>query len=134
MLQGTRVSRNTVYMVAFGAALLTLIIMALQLSEPPDRFIVAIALWNILPYGTLILMASFMGNSIVKAPVIVIGTLIVSVLSVLLLLDAFWLHTGAQNGLAFIFLPVYQLLACLVIALVALCWPRSKPKDPPASV
>jgi hypothetical protein len=81
--------------------------------------IVLLGLWAIAPYVFLFFLASqpeFTGR---QSIVVMIGSICLSIFGVGLLLDAFFIHLGAQSGLVFIFLPIWQWVGCIVVAVIS---------------
>ena len=77
------------------------------------------ALWAISPYLILtIIFQSFHKNQY-SINVAFFGALIIVLTSCALLIDAFFVHIDAQNALVFLFLPICQWLAFLLLALMS---------------
>ena len=76
-------------------------------------------LWAISPYLILaIILQSFRKNPY-SLNVAFYGALLILLSSFALLIDAFFIHIDAQNALLFLFLPICQWLAILILALIS---------------
>ena len=75
--------------------------------------------WALVPYT-----AFFASCRLARARGRALATLIVSSLATafaaLVYIDAMFIHTGSMGGLVFIFIPLYQLLAALILLAVLL--------------
>ena len=67
-----------------------------------------LALWAILPYLLLFIMANRVVNFKNKAIFLLIGALIMVGGGMAAYVDAMWLHPDPQGGLVFIAVPLYQ--------------------------
>ena len=76
-------------------------------------------LWGIVPYfvfGAAICIARTRGSVITVSVV----SLAAVFFAAFLYIDAFFIHTSSTSALAFIFIPLYQLLAAVVVLVFAL--------------
>ena len=116
------------FLIAISAAAFTICTMVYAAQPWGDNYayktfsdystLVGFALWAISPYLILtIILRGFRKNKY-STNTAIIGALIIAVTSCALLIDAFFIHIDAQNALVFIFLPIYQWVAFLLLALI----------------
>lgn len=85
--------------------------------------------WAILPYLGLVVMARRAGHSRAREILVLAGALIITVGGLGAYADTVWLHPDPQGGLAFIAVPLYQLLVLgLLAGLLWLVKKRAVPK------
>jgi len=77
------------------------------------------ALWAISPYLILVIIFQSFQKNQYSINVAFFGALIIVLTSCGLLIDAFFIHIDAQNALLFLFLPICQWLAFLILALIS---------------
>ncbi len=116
------------HMITIGGAAFTICMMIYAAQPWGDNYayktfsgyltLVGYASWAISPYLILtIILRAFRKNKY-STNTAIIGALIIAITSCALLIDAFFIHIDAQNALVFIFLPIYQWVAFLVLALI----------------
>jgi hypothetical protein len=120
------------YMTILISLAITLSILWHVSSEPLGAFSIIVAIWNALPFSVLLLLVRFMGRSTRQAKAVLGASLVVVGFGVAVLTDGFFIHLDAQNALLFIFLPVYQLLGCLVATIIGACLKPATTTNPPA--
>ncbi len=75
--------------------------------------------WAIIPYLILIFANKYF-TKMKMAKILVSSAVVITVAGRLLIYyDAFYVHLDAQNGLLFIFLPVYQNMLAIVLSGIA---------------
>lgn len=118
--------QSVMRLVALFAALITLALL-IYMAQPGGNnhtyqsfsgyiWLLGFAVWAILPYLMLFLMAKKVLYSTIKKLIFIIGTLIISIGGVALYVDAALLHRDPQGALVFIAVPLYQ---WMIVALLA---------------
>ncbi len=116
------------FVIAISAAAFTICMMIYAAQPWGDNYayktfsdyltLVGFALWAISPYLILTIILQGFRKNKYSTNTAIIGALIIAITSCALLIDAFFIHIDAQNALVFIFLPIYQWVAFLVLALI----------------
>lgn len=81
---------------------------------------IGFGLWSLIPYAGLATCGLLANRTKGQALTAFTGSVLVVFLGVLLLVDGFFVHPDAQNALAFVVLPFYQLVG--VAVLILLIW------------
>jgi len=74
--------------------------------------------WAIFPYLILSLLLLISDKTRLQSIVAFVGSLILVLFGVGALFDGFFVHLDAQNGLLFIFIPIWQLIGGFILALI----------------
>ena len=81
-------------------------------------YLVAFSFWSIVPYLTLMLFIHLFRKHKPSFYAANIGAGIIIVASLAFLIDSIFIHRDAQGAFLFLFLPIYQWLAILILALI----------------
>lgn len=76
--------------------------------------------WSISPHIVMIGFIWFLRNRPGIQVGFCIGVFVIAVLGLCMLVYAMFIHLDAQSGLVFIFAPLYQLLATLLLSIISL--------------
>jgi hypothetical protein len=111
---------------ALMAALCTLALMVYAARPWDDNYayqglwgyahLLLLAIWVTLPYLLLCIMAKSAVRFTAREILVLIGALIITVGGMLAYIDAFWLRPDPQSGLAFLAVPLYQLIIAGLLA------------------
>ena len=84
-------------------------------SGPVDPF----TLWAVSPYGAFALLCLAVRNRPIAARISAVGSILAAAFGMVALIDGFFFHLDAQNGLLFIFVPLYQWAGWVFFALLS---------------
>ena len=73
-----------------------------------------LGIWALLPYAVLLASSRFAGTG-GRALVLFIVCLLASGFAIFVYADALFVHTTSTAGLVFLFIPLYQLIAAVVL-------------------
>lgn len=82
-------------------------------------YLVAFSLWSIVPYLSLMIFIHLFRKHEFTYKVVNIGAGMIILVSLAFLIDTVFIHTDAQGALVFLFLPIYQWLALLLLGIIS---------------
>jgi len=88
----------------------------------------AFAVWALLPYGPLAVMAFVRRKSVGHAVTVFVGTLLIAGFGLVGYYEGFFASLDAQGGLLFIFVPIWQWVGSVLTSAAALVvWRVGRP-------
>ena len=118
-------NKNASYFIVLVSAIATLTIGLKSLSSPYTLTSIGFIVWAISPYGYLTLLTKLVTSKAATIAIFVIA-LIVGIVGLSLLIDVMFIHTDAQGGLAYVFVPVFQWAGLLLLSLPLFMLNQSK--------
>jgi hypothetical protein len=79
---------------------------------------IEIGAWAVFPYVILFLLLLISDKNRTQSVVAFVGSLLLVLLGVGALYDGFFIHLDAQNGLLFLFIPLWQLVGSLILGII----------------
>lgn len=119
---------TAIRLIALSGALITVVLL-IYMAQPWGgnysyqglsgyAWLLGIAVWATLPYLVLFIMAKGAVHFQTKGILVLIGALIISVGGMAAYVDAIWLRPDPQGGLAFLAVPLYQMIVVGLLAVV----------------
>lgn len=83
-------------------------------------FLLVVMVWAILPYVFLFYFLRYLHNRFVAIKIFTVSIFIISALSAALIINVNFFNIDAQGGLIYLFLPIYQWCAIILVSLVTI--------------
>ena len=81
-------------------------------------YLLAFSFWSIIPYLALMILIHLFKEYKLSYYIVISGSEVIILTSLLFLIDTVFIHPNSQGAYIFLFLPIYQWLAILLLGIV----------------